>query len=192
MSYFKSITVLLMALWLTSPIIQADESNSFNKTFTLEGITFQVSCPNDSSLSKLTIKTKGLTHDETITKEIDGTVSGAEVADLNKDGAPEIYVFTTSAGSGSYGTVVAYSSNHNKSISDIYFPEDDLKNKAFKGYMGHDVFSIDKNRLLRRFPVYNKDDSNAQPSGGMRQLEYELVPGEATWQLKLVKSSDIK
>ncbi len=53
-------------------------------------------------------------------QEIDGTVSGVEIADFNSDGSPEIYVYVTSAGSGSYGDLVAYSSNNNKSISGIY------------------------------------------------------------------------
>ncbi|OQX50171.1 MAG: hypothetical protein B5M46_01400 [Epsilonproteobacteria bacterium 4484_20] len=191
MSYLKPLLMSTLTL-LLSATLSAQEGVAFDKTFTLEGITFHVTCPNDSSLSKLTIKTKGLEMDDVIEKEIDGTVNGADVADLNGDGAPEIYVFTTSAGSGSYGSVVAYSSNNNKSVSEIYFPEVDLKNKASKGYMGHDEFTIIENRLARRFPVYNDKDRNAKPTGGMRQLTYKLLPGEAAWQLKLVKSTDIK
>ncbi len=183
-------TSILTFFWVTT--LGAQENTAFNKTFTLKSITFHVSCPNDSSLSKLTIKTKGLKFDDVLEKEIDGTVSEAKVADLNSDGAPEIYVFTTSAGSGSYGSVVAYSSNHNKSISEIYFPEMDPKNKAFKGYMGHDEFTLTRNRLVRHFPLYKEGDSNANPTGGTRQLEYKLVPGEATWQLKLLKTTEIK
>jgi hypothetical protein len=30
-------------------------------------------------------------------------------------------------------------------------------------------------------------DSNANPTGGMRQLQYKLVPGEASWLLELDK-----
>jgi hypothetical protein len=191
MLYLKPLLIFTLTL-LLSATLSAQESVAFDKTFTLEGITFHITCPNDSSLSNLTIKTKGLERDDVITQEIDGTVSGAEIADLNGDGAPEIYIFTTSAGSGSYGSVVAYSSNNNKSVSEIYFPEDDLKNKAFKGYMGHDEFTVIENRLARRFPVYQEIDSNAKPTGGMRQLMYKLVPGEAAWQLKLVKSTDLK
>ena len=32
-------------------------------------------------------------------------------------------------------------------------------------------------------------DSNAQPTGGTRQVTYKLVPGEAMWQLKPVYSA---
>lgn len=38
---------------------------------------------------------------------------------------------------------------------------------------------------MRRFPVYKDGDKNAAPSGGMRQMQYKLNPGEANWQLKL-------
>ncbi len=44
--------------------------------------------------------------------------------------------------------------------------------------------------FVRRFPVYKEGDANCCPEGGIRQLQYKLVPGEATWQLKLVKSTD--
>ena len=49
-----------------------------------------------------------------------GSVSGAEVADPNADGSPKVYV--TSAGSGSYGSLVAYAANHRKSLSEIVLP----------------------------------------------------------------------
>jgi len=191
MSYLKLLYLSALTLFLATTL-SAQEGVAFNKTFTLKEITFHVTCPNDSSLSKLTIRTKGLERDDVITKKIDGTVSSAEIADLNSDGTPEIYVFSTSAGSGSYGSVIAYSSNHNKSLSEIYFPEDDLNLKAFQGYMGHDKFTIVRNRLVRHFPVYTGNDSNAKPTGGRQQLEYELVPGEAVWQLKLLKTTNIK
>ena len=38
---------------------------------------------------------------------------------------------------------------------------------------------------MRRFPVYLAGDANAEPSGGVHQLQYKLKRAEATWQLKL-------
>ena len=114
------------------------------------------------------------------------------MADLNRDGSPEIYIYVTSAGSGSYGTLVAYSANHKKSLSEVYLLPLEQNKKAAQGYMGHDEFSIVENTFARRFPIYLKDDPNCCPKGGTRQLEYKLVPGEATWILKLVKSTDLK
>jgi hypothetical protein len=39
--------------------------------------------------------------------------------------------------------------------------------------------------LARRFPIYREGDVAAKPGGAMRQLQYKLVQGEASWQLKL-------
>ncbi len=169
---------------------QPTASNSFDKVLKLQGITFHVQATNEGSLNHLTITSNGLELDNrVITQEIDGSVTGAEVADINVDGSPEIYVYVNSAGSGSYGSLVAYSANNKKSLSGIYLAplEDDKKNSV--GYMGHDEFTIIENSFTRRFPVYNEGDANCCPKGGTRQLQYKLVPGEATWQLKLLKSS---
>lgn len=51
--------------------------------------------------------------------------------------------------------------------------------------MGHDEFQVVENSLVRRFPIYKDGDSNAKPSGKMRQLQYKLKAGEAGWLLKL-------
>ena len=169
----------------------SSSSNGFDKVLKLEGITFHVQATNEGSLNQLTITPSGLSIvNDVIKEEIDGSVSGAEVADINNDGSPEIYVYVNSAGSGSYGSLIAYSSNNKKSLTGIYMPplEDDKKNSV--GYMGHDEFAVVESSFARRFPIYKKDDSNAKPTGGMRQLQYKLVPGEATWKLKLVNSTE--
>jgi len=156
----------------------------------LQGISFHVTCPNQGSLNQLEIVPAGLKVDNTVIKrEIDGTVTGAEVADLNGDGSPEIYIYINSAGSGAYGSLVAYSANNKKSLSEIYLPElmDDKENSI--GYMGHDEFAVVESILARRFPVYAKGDINAKPTGGTRQLQYKLLRGEASWSLEMVKST---
>ena len=162
---------------------------SFEKNLKLHGINFHVFCKNKSSLNTLTITPTGLEKDNTvIQQEIDGTVTGAEIADINNDGSPEIYIYIHSAGSGVYGNVIAYSANNKKSLSGIYLsPLTDDKINS-QGYMGHDEFAVIETSLARRFPVYKKGDINSEPSGGTRQLQYKLVAGEATWQLKLVNS----
>jgi len=39
--------------------------------------------------------------------------------------------------------------------------------------------------LVQRFPVYKTGDTNSEPTGGMRQLQYRLVAGEAGWILEV-------
>ena len=164
--------------------------SGFDKVLKLQGISFHVQATNEGSLNQLKITPSGLSIvNDVIKQEIDGVVTGAEIADINADGSPEIYVYVNSAGSGSYGSLVAYSANNKKSLSEIYLAplKDDKKNSV--GYMGHDEFTIIENSFARRFPVYNEGDANCCPKGGTRQLQYKLVPGEATWQLKLIKST---
>jgi hypothetical protein len=137
-------------------------------------------------MNELTIAPSGLTGDDRpITQEVDGIVTGAEVADLDSDGSPEIYVYVRSAGSGSYGSLVAYSANERKSLSAITLPPVSENPRISEGYMGHDSFAVAGNRFLQRFPVYRPGDTNASPTGGIRQLRYVLVPGEAGWLLEL-------
>jgi hypothetical protein len=157
----------------------------FEQTLELQGIRFHVSCPNAGSVNRLRIAPSGLqVSNAPVEREVDGTVTGAEVADLDGDGSPEVYVYVTSAGSGSYGSLVAYAANNRKSMSEIYLPDlmEDKKHRA--GYMGHDRFAVGEQALLRRFPLYRKGDPNAKPSGGTRQLQYRLKPGEAGWRLE--------
>ncbi len=160
----------------------------FDKTLELQGITFHVTCPNGSSLNQVTITPAGLEIDNSaMVREADGTVVGAEIADLNVDGSPELYVYVQSAGSGSYGSLVAFSANNKKSLSDIVLPPVAADPKASKGYMGHDEFAVVESTLVQRFPIYREGDANAQPSGRTRQIQYKLKAGEAGWVLEADK-----
>jgi hypothetical protein len=171
---------------VTAATPQPSAPAGFDQMLELQGITFHVSCANASSVNTLTIEPSGLEMDNsTITREVDGTVTGAEVADLNADGSPEIYVYVQSAGSGSYGSLVAYSANRKKSLSEIYLPPVAENAQASHGYMGHDEFAVVENTFVQRFPLYAEGDTNSAPSGKTRQLQYKLEAGEAGWILRL-------
>jgi hypothetical protein len=186
------ITTIFLASFAMLCALPSSAGN-FDRVLELQGITFHITCPNQGSLNQLTIVPSGLESDNSaIQQEIDGTVTAAEIADLNGDGSPEIYVYVNSAGSGSYGELVAYAANNKKSLSGIYLPPLEEDKDNFDGYMGHDEFSVGENRLLRRFPVYAKGDSNANPTGGTRQLQYKLTMGEASWLMTLESVTEIK
>jgi hypothetical protein len=163
----------------------AKNGSAFDKTLSLQGVSFQVTSPNAGSINTLRIQPSGLKKDNAlIERQIEGSVTNAEVADLNVDGSPELYVYVTSAGSGSYGSLVAYSANKGKSLSEIFLPPLEEDKNAAKGYMGHDEFAVVENMLVRRFPVYKDGDTNAKPTGGTRQIQYKLKAGEAGWVLR--------
>jgi hypothetical protein len=182
-----ALLVVLSLLWL-APML-ATAAQPFDETLALQGISFRVTCANNSSLNTLIIQPDGLALDNRAMEvEADGTVIGAELADLDSNGSPEVYVYVSSAGSGSYGSLVAYAVNTGKSLSSIYLPEVDAE--AADGYMGHDEFAVVESSLVRRFPLYRPGDTNATPGGGTRQLQYSLHPGEASWQLRLDRVVD--
>jgi len=48
-----------------------------------------------------------------------------------------------------------------------------------------DEFAVVENTFVQRFPLYAAGDTNAKPTGKMRQLQYKLRQGEAGWVLRL-------
>jgi hypothetical protein len=176
------------ALAGTTPAMAAEP---FKATLELQGVSFAIEATNEGSINKLKITPTGLKEDNSPAEsEIDGTVSGAEIGDLDGNGFPEVYVYVTSAGSGSYGSLVAYAVNKGKSMSAIFLPDLAEDAEASKGYMGHDSFAVLENALGRRFPLYKEGDANSEPTGKTRQLQYKLKAGEAGWVLKRDKISE--
>ena len=182
---------LLIAALISSPTpAWTDEPPApaapFERTLELQGIRFQVSSENAGADNRLRIVPSGLAIDNTpIERAIDGRVTGAEVADLDADGSPEVYVYVQAAGSGAYGSLAAYSANRRKSLSEVYLPPLTEDPALAQGYQGHDAFAVLEGVLGRRFPIYRETDTNAAPTGGIRQVQYRLIPGEATWTLKV-------
>jgi hypothetical protein len=160
---------------LTVSTENKSEKTKFTQKLTLNNISFEINLIG----KQLTIQPSGLAVDNTkIIKQIEGTITNAEIGDLNGDGFPEVLIYITSDGSGSYGTVIGYSVNNGKSISEIYMPNIANNPKAKKGYMGHDEFAIVESSLCQRFPTYNPQDTNSNPTGKMRQIQYKLKDGE--------------
>ena len=185
----KRVAFLLISLASTSASVHAEEgtpSRPFFAQRVLQGVTFQVESPNDRSINQ--VKVRAQVAERTIGEydvEADGAITGVEVEDLNADGVPEIYVYVTSVGSGSYGSLIAFASNRNRSITPITLQSlEDEDAAVTKGYMGHDKFQVGEGSLLRRFPVYREGDINSKPTGGTRQIQYKLKAGEAGWVLR--------
>lgn len=159
----------------------------FNKELTYPGskISFKVSTMGDS----LMVQPSGLSiSNETLRHDITGyTVVNAEIGDLNIDGYPEVLVYLTSDGSGSYGKLIGYSVNNGKSVSQVYLPDISGNNEVNKGYMGHDEMAIVENTFCQRFPIYEEGDSNANPTGKTRQIQYKMVDGETGRILQIDK-----
>jgi hypothetical protein len=189
---FVTAAVLIIGLISCSHNVNASlDAPKEYRTKTGKTIILSETHPVGQSLSTIEISTKGFEYDDAQTYEDRDPISNVLVADLDGNGFDEIYIIATSAGSGSYGTVLGFASNKDKSLSMINFPQIEENDVNFKGYMGHDTFKIEDQKLVRIFPIYKQGDTNENPTGGRRKLVYGLYPGEAMWQLKVERSENL-
>ena len=162
------------------------DSTVFSKVLQLQGIGFNVSSVRKGPQTAVTVLPFGLElSNRAETYTVDGFVTDADIEDLNADGSPELLIYIQSFGSGSYGSVLAFSVNNRKSLSQAYLPPITQDPALSEGYMGHDEFRVVENYLVQRFPIYEAGDTNANPTGGTRQITYTLEEGEAMRQFKV-------
>jgi hypothetical protein len=161
-------------------VLFAEPTPPFAGKEELLGVTFQVFSPNNRSGNRLTVTPAGLEADNTpIEMDVSGIITRIEVADINVDGSPELYVYGFD---GKSQTLTAWSSNKKKSLSQITPP--DLDAAQSKGYRGGDEYAVVEGILGRRFPIYPEDTAEMKPTGKTRQIQYKLHAGEAGWLLK--------
>lgn len=112
------------------------QNPNFNQVLYWDNYSFSIKEDGD----KLIIKPKNLAivNRKEVHDIVGYTVNDVQIADLNDDGYPEVLVYLTNDGSGSYGNLIGYSSNNGKSMSQIALsPIEDMKALA-KYYRGHD------------------------------------------------------
>ena len=153
--------------------------SAFERSLSRLGVDFNVRCANAGSLNTLHIELRGRAM-HAISLEVDGVVTGAEVADLDHDGQPELYVYLASAGSGSYGTVIGVTLGSDRALVRLRLEDIVPESSVLRGYQGRDRFAVEHDALLRRFPLYRPGDPNAAPSGGERTIRYRLPPGSGS------------
>lgn len=180
MKPFLRLIGVILALSLPTTFAET----AFAKKLVGEGFFLEVTSPNVEDANTLTIRPSGLQSDNSpVARDVSGVVTHAELKDLDGDGAPELLVWLSRPGSSNFGELIAFSTNHRKSLSDIFIELPEKSDLA--GYRGHDEFEVVENTFVRRFPVYQDGDKDADPTGGMRQFQYKLQKGEAGWLLKL-------
>jgi hypothetical protein len=163
----------------------AADVSSFSKDLQWDNDVFEVR----SASGKLTIRTFGQEEgNEVFERSIEGRVTGAEAADLNHDGFPEVLVYVISDGGERYGSVIGYSSNNGKSMSPIYFPPTAQNPKVNQGYMGYDTFSTAEDALVQTFPVFQAGDAPSHPTGPTRQVQYALVDDEVSRRFEVSRT----
>lgn len=152
--------------------------SGFSESLKLQGITFEVSW--DSEGGELVIEPRGLElPDQTWKEKVTGSATGAEVADLDGNGFPEVYVYLRD--DDHQATLRAFAVNGGKSMTPVHLQQPATDAKEMDGFGGSDEFAVVESTLVQRFPVMK----DGQKTGKTRQLQYKLKAGEASWQLVL-------
>lgn len=176
--HFITIGLPLMAL---AACFQTHAAEPFRKKIDIEGAHFLVEANDPASPRQLKITAsglKGVGETVTLTRDIEGTVTGAMVGNLDADGNPEIFVLTRSADGNGHVSVFVYEVDRDVGLSPIYFPPIVDNRKYSGGYRGQDHFAVEGNSLVQTFPVYTSDGAPARRTGKERKIYYTLTPDD--------------
>ena len=174
------IRMLFCAIVLVPTLLVA-QGRRMDTTMKVGKAGFRVNCQNKSSeKNPITIYPVGFESEaRDFSFELKGVLIGAEVDDLNKDGFPELLLYVASFDSLNKSSVIAISSQENKSVAPIVFPDILDDPRLRDGYKGSDKYMLLEGVLMRTYPLYEKDANGVQqPTGKMRRLMYRVAPGE--------------
>ncbi|MEB3156847.1 MAG: PliI family lysozyme inhibitor of I-type lysozyme [Cyanobacteriota bacterium] len=166
----------VLALLLPTLVGAAAWAVPYRASLRQQDVTFEINATDEGSIQLLQVRAKrGRRPYRPVKQELIGQVVEANAADLDGDGHPELVVSVRSVGSGSYGSVQAWSAGPGRRLEPIALP--DLSGPLLEGYQGHDRFELTPRGLVRRFPLYAPGDTRANPSGGQREILYALQRG---------------
>ncbi len=177
---FKLIRTLFFALALIPTVLMA-QGRRIDTTMKVGKAGYRINCYNKSSeKNPITIYPVGFESEaRDFSFELKGVLIGTEVDDLNRDGFPELLLYVTSSDSLNKSSVIAISSQENKSVAPIVFPDILDDPRLRDGYKGADKYMLLEGVLMRTYPLYEKDANGVQqPTGKMRRLMYRVAPGE--------------
>ena len=177
---FMHIRTLFFALALIPTVLMA-QGRRIDTTMKVGKAGFRVNCYNKSTeKNPITIYPVGFESEaRDFSFELKGVLVGTEVDDLNKDGFPELLLYVTTIDSLNKSSVIAISSQENKSVAPIVFPDILDDPRLRDSYKGADKYMLLEGVLMRTYPLYEKDANGVQhPTAKMRRLMYRLAPGE--------------
>ncbi|WP_430406645.1 hypothetical protein [Fluviicola sp.] len=154
------------------PEKQVDQSQ-FWKFLEYPDFTFTVQAIRDT-LTIQPVLPKGCLEEARI--PFTGSIADADIADLDADGFPEIYVYVRE-GKDQRIRLVAYNLNKGKSLSQIHLQE--VTNQKVAPFKGRDEFKPVEGALVRRYPIEGTKKT--------QQVQYVLKMGEALPQLVIDK-----
>ena len=168
-----------------SETVKVKRQQAFEREFEWNDVDYKVKGHNDKLIFEFNDGKYTETHDITGYRVVD-----MEIGDLNRDNQPELFVYLKAEKPNRALKLIGYSSNNGKSMSMVYLPEPEQDAKAYAGYYGFDEMAMVENSFCRRFPVIEKQDDQIYMNGMIRQLDYELVDGEACRILKIKRITE--
>ena len=155
--------------------IEAREK-AVTKTVVSGGHRYTVLTKGDENLRSLKVAVVDLKGDTTKADSIDirdikGFLKDVAVADLDRDGNPEVYCFTQSKGTEISGSVYGIAYLNGKAVT---IQPGSIDNSTVEGYKGQDSFYVQAPYLMRTYPLYKEGDVDAAPSGGKKTIKYKL------------------
>jgi hypothetical protein len=179
----KKMSVLLCASFLCAGLLYFASATAqvifpkIDSTLKIGKVGYRIDCKNKKyDENQVTVKPIGFDNTaQPINFMLRGRVARAEIDDLNSDGFPDLVVFVFADSNAVFGTVYAFISQANKSISPLALQDPMMDGKVNEGYKGHDEFSLMQGYLLEKFPIYKPGDDKDRPTGGTRVLLYQLA-----------------
>ena len=163
------------------PTLLVAQGRRMDTTMKVGKAGFRINCYNKSAeKNPITIYPIGFESEaRDFSFELKGVLIGTEVDDLNKDGFPELLLYVAPQDSLNKSSVIAISSQENKSVAPIVFPDILDDPRLRDGYKGSDKYMLLEGVLMRTYPLYEKDANGVQqPTSKMRRLMYRVAPGE--------------
>jgi len=171
----------------TISINQSQPIPLYHRTLQFNVYTFTVESPDTGAIRVVAISAyRGQLLLTKFQVRVDGVIQNAAVADLDANRFPEVYLFSRSSGSGSFGRVYGWQFLPERK-ADVTAVNWQLPGET--GYMGHDSLWVDRQVLCRQFPRYQPGDANAQPTGGEQMIRYHLQPAGQGYALIPVEKS---
>ncbi|NML38600.1 hypothetical protein HHL17_15435 [Chitinophaga sp. G-6-1-13] len=163
----------------------AENKVNFSMDTVFRDYRFSVFTRGDASMRNLFISigsVKDTIHADTIVeKDVIGFVSGVTVSDLDGDGQPELYVFSTSAGTDQYGKVYGFAIVPKGAVKINTAALDSLSGNDYKG---RDSFYVQGKELVRSYPAMQEGQEDVLATDTRKTIRYHLVKSGNAYTLK--------
>ncbi|WP_131694807.1 hypothetical protein [Dyadobacter tibetensis] len=101
-----------------------------------------------------------------------------ELADLDRNGEDELYIFTRETGIEKKGNFYVFAPLKGEKFVQIEMefldPKEFLKGGKLEGYLGHDQFVLEKDRVIRTYPIFEFNDTIVKATDAHRKVIYKI------------------